>query len=225
LIPVRIDTFRIARFAARKFSADVDLSKRVGLITGIKSSPAAEALRRLHLNFSTLAPNKNSMQQLDALNVLIIDRRALSLQPEIATLRSELDRFVERGGHLIVLAQDAAAWNAQPLWNGIRLTSTTTLDDHTPLQLEAGHALLNTPNPLTPEDWEDWLFLRGYNTIAGEALASAAAPVRTMPEGNPLIVSAGMGNGKRTYVDLALSPQLMNIHAGAFRLLANLISF
>jgi len=225
LFPVRIDTFRIARFAARKFSAEVDPSKRVGLITGIINSPTAEALRRLRLNFFTLEPNKTSIQQIEALDVLIIDRRALSLKPEIASLRPEFDRFVERGGHLIVLGQDAAVWNDQPLWNGISLTSINTLDNNTPLQLDAGHALLNRPNYLTPEDWEDWLFLRGYNTVAGEVLASTAIPARALPEGNPLIVSAGAGKGKRTYVDLALPPQLMNIHAGAFRLLANLISY
>jgi hypothetical protein len=64
--------------------------------------------------------------------------------------------------------------------------------------------------------------LRGYNAVA--AGETAVVPLRSAVDGNPLIVTAAAGQGKRTYVDLALSPQLMNVHAGAFRLLANLIS-
>jgi hypothetical protein len=225
IIPVKIDTFRVAQFAARKFSAETAGAKRVGLLTGIRSSPMAEALRRLQADFSVINPGRSFAQQIEALNVIIIDRRALTLQPEIAALRPELDRFVERGGHLIVLAQDAEIWNAQPLWNGLRLAPSFSLEANAPLAIEASHPLLNQPNHVTSEDWDDWLYLRGYNAISGELLATAGIPLRAMPEGSPLIVTAAAGQGKRTYVDLALHPQLMNIHPGAFRLLANLISY
>jgi len=49
-------------------------------------------------------------------------------------------------------------------------------------------------------------------------------PVREKHSGKPLIVSLTDGKGKQTYVDLALGHQWMNIHPGAYRLLANLIS-
>lgn len=224
-IPVSIDGLPVARFAARKFAAEVDRTKRLGLVTGINRSPTAEALRRLNLNFALVTADQNFVQRIAALDVLIIDRRALSLLPQLAALRQELDRFVERGGHLIVLAQDAAVWNAQPLWEGMRLTASHIGEADTPVQSEAGQALFNRPNLLTAADWNDWLFLRSYNTITGEMLASAAIPLRASLDGNPLVVTAAAGQGKRTYVDLALSPQLLNIHAGAFRLLANLISY
>lgn len=224
-IPVSIDGLPVARFAARKFAAEVDRTKRLGLVTGINRSPTAEALRRLNLNFALVTPDQNFVQRIAALDVLIIDRRALSLLPKLAARRQELDRFVERGGHLIVLAQDAAVWNAQPLWEGMRLTASHIWEADTPVQSEAGQALFNRPNLLAAADWNDWLFLRSYNTITGEVLASAAIPLRASLDGNPLVVTAAAGQGKRTYVDLALSPQLMNIHAGAFRLLANLISY
>jgi LmbE family N-acetylglucosaminyl deacetylase len=226
LIPVSIDGVPVAQFAARKFTAEVDHAKRLGLITSIENSPTAEALRRLDLVFNrvSVTPKPESMQRLQTFNVLIIDRRALSLQPEIAVLQAELNRFVEAGGHLIVLAQDAAAWNAKPLWEGMRLTATSQFEAAMPVQVEAGEALLNKPNLLAADDWNDWLFLRGYNVISGEALAAAKVPIRAGFTGSPLVITAPAGQGRRTYVDLALSPQLMNIHAGAFRVLANLIS-
>ncbi len=225
VIPVLIDGVPIAKFAARKFRAEADGARRVGLVTGIKNSPTAEALRRLNVKFAALASKPALVQQMAALDVLIIDRRALTLQPAIAEWRDEFERFVERGGHLIVLAQDAAAWNAKPLWEGMTLASSATLAASTPVQFDAGHALFARPNVLAREDWNEWLFWRGYNQISGSALAAAVVPARTLPQGLPLIVTATVGKGKRTYVDLALQPQLMNVHAGAFRLLANLISY
>jgi len=225
LIPVSIDGVPVAQFAARKFSAEIDRAKRVGLMTALQNSPAAEALRRLNLDFTRVTPKNSFVQQIQALDVLIIDRRALSLRPEIVTLQAELQRFVEAGGHLIVLAQEAATWNAMPLWEGMRLAATPQFEAAMPLQIETGQALLNKPNLLAADDWNDWLFLRGYNVVSGEALASAAVSIRAGFGGSPLVVTTPAGQGKRTYVDLALSPQLMNIHAGAFRLLANLISY
>jgi hypothetical protein len=159
-----------------------------------------------------------------ALDVLIIDRRALTLQPQIAEWRDELDQFVERGGHLIILAQDAAVWNAQPLWKEMRLTPTPLFDPETPLHVEANHALLTYPNPTASTDWQDWLFARAYNVVTLSATNGMEIPLRAAPGGEPLLVTTKKGQGRMTYVDLALSPQLMNVHAGAFRLLANLIS-
>lgn len=225
VIPVSIDGVPVAQFAARKFSAEVDRTKQLGLLTGLKSSQTAEALRRLNLEFTLVKPGANFLQQIQALNVLIVDRRALSLLPEVAALQSELNRFVEAGGHLIVLAQDAAIWNAKPLWNGMLLTATTQFEATMPLQMETGTTLLNTPNRLAAEDWNEWLFLRGYNIVSGEALATAIVPIRAGFSGSPLVATFPVGAGKRTYVDLALFPQLMNIHAGAFRFLANLIAW
>jgi hypothetical protein len=210
-----------AKFAARKFRAEVDGAKRVGLVTGIKNSPTAEALRRLNVKFASLASKPSLVQQMAALDVLIIDRRALTLQPSIAEWRDELDHFVEQGGHLIILAQDAARWNAKPLWEGVTLAASSTLAASMPVQFDAGHALFAQPNVLGQEDWNEWLFQRRYNQISGSALAAAAVPVCTLPDALPLMVTATVGKGKRTYVDLALQPQLLNIHAGAFRLLAN----
>ncbi|MCK4689528.1 MAG: PIG-L family deacetylase, partial [Candidatus Marinimicrobia bacterium] len=87
------------------------------------------------------------------------------------------------------------------------------------------YTLLNYPNLIAPEDWNGWLYLRGYNIVSGSSLEDAQLPVKVKRWGTPLIISLRDGKGKRTYVDLALGHQWMNIHPGAFRLLANLISY
>jgi hypothetical protein len=93
----------------------------------------------------SLASKKSLVQQLAALDVLIIDRRALTLLPLIAEWRDELNHFAEQGGHLIILAQDADAWNAKPLWEGMTLTTSSMLAANMPVQVDAGHMLLAKP--------------------------------------------------------------------------------
>lgn len=225
LIPVQIDGITVANFAARKFHTEVDTSKKIGIITGLQNSPTENALRRLNVKFSTVGLGRMFSQQIDSLNVLIVDRRVLSLKPQMGDFKSEVENFVNRGGHLIVLSQDAATWNAKPLWAGMHLTPTLLFDESIPLKSDSTHTLLMSPNLITTEHWNGWLYLRGYNIVSVSALEDAQLPVKVKRWGTPLIISLRDGKGKRTYVDLALGHQWMNIHTGAFRLLANIISY
>jgi len=225
LVPVLIDGLRAANFVARKFSTEVDASKKIGIITGLKNSPTEDALRRLDVVFTTVGLDRTFFQQTDSLDVLIIDRRVLTLKTEIEGFREEIEYFVDRGGHLIVLAQDAASWNARPLWDGLGLEQTVLFDESIPLTVDSKHPILTSPNLMTPEDWEGWINSRGYNIVSGRGLEKAELPVRVTRGNMPLIVSQREGEGKFTYVDLAFGSQWMNIHPGAFRLFANLISY
>jgi len=222
LLPVQIGDTPVGQFLARKFQVEVDPVKRVGLLTGLTISPLAEALRRLHVEFERMEANSSLSKKLDNLSVLIIDQRALTLQPKIVDYKESLREFASRGGHLIVLAQDALAWNASPLWVEMKLTTTLDFETRLPVEFDAGHPFMTAPNLITSGDWDDWLFQRAYNQVSGPALSNAAIPVRVGQQ--PMIVSIQEGGGRKTYVDLALHPQLLNIHPGCFRLLANLIS-
>lgn len=224
LMQVQIDSIPEANFLARKFHAAADSTKRLGLLAALADSPAAEALRRLNLKYTALSPSVDWEKRLDSLDVLLIDRRVLSFQPELAQQRAELQRFAEAGGHVIILAQEAPVWNNGPLWEGLHLIPVLSWEANTPLQTAAAHALLVSPNHLEASDWEGWLFRRAYNLISGPALAGAETPIQTAAESAPLLVTKARGRGRFTYVDLALAPQLLNVHPGAFRLFANLLS-
>ena len=224
LIPLKIGYTQVGNFAARKFDAKVDTSKRIGFITGLQNSPLANALRRLNINFSSIRLDKSFSRQTALLDVLLVDRRALSLKPKIKDLKKDMVNFVKKGGHLIVFAQDAVTWNDAPLWSGMNLTPTVQYDEKIELKLSSTHTLLKQPNLIASQDWNGWLYSRGYNIVSGSVLKSAELPVRVADSGEALIVVSADGKGKQTYVDLALGHQWMNIHPGAYRLLANLIS-
>jgi len=225
LIPITIGGMRAANFVARKFSVDIDQSKKVGIIKGFGHSMIEDALRRLSVKFSLVNLHQKFSQQVDTLDVLLLDQRVVTLKPEIIGFKNQLDKFVEKGGHLIILAQDAISWNETPLWSGLQLNSTAKLDETIPLELDSTHKFLTSPNVISVDDWNGWLFRRGYNVVSATTVEEAELPVKVKESGVPLIVSQTEGNGRRTYIDLALDHQLMNIHPGAFRLLANLISY
>jgi hypothetical protein len=225
LIPVHIREDIVARFAARKFDVRIDSTKHVGLITGLTNSPTEDALRRLSVKWDRVTVDEHFSERLSSYQVLLIDRRALTLVEKLAVHRSMLERFVEQGGHLIVLAQDASVWNALPILEGIRLAASHTFDEETPVEIDSTHSMVLRPNPIAPSDWSDWLYAKAYNLVSGEVLSSASVPVRTAIGSKPLIATWRRGQGTFTYCDLAFHPQLLNIHPGAFRLLANLISY
>jgi uncharacterized membrane protein len=153
----------------------------------------------------------------------MVDRRYTSLASDGAQLRPLLDDVARGGGHVIVLSQDAPAWNASPLWDAIRLRRDPALEPRVPASIDAAHPMVRTPNAIDSTAFQDWVFASGYNRVSVAAGAAVETPVRYDSE-RPLLVTAPVGSGRMTYAELALAPQWMSIHPGAFRILANLLS-
>lgn len=225
IFPVTIDGDEVAKFAARQFRAEIDRNRRIGILTTANNSLLKDALRRLTVKSANLVVNPERIQQKDSLDVIIVDRRALALEPRFRDYKASLLTFAEKGGHVIILAQEAEPWNRQPLWEGLQLAATQRLDESFPLQNDEQHPLLNSPNRLTAQDWEGWIYRRGYNHVSLPQKDGVEMPVRAVGEGTPLLLTRKLGQGKITYVDLALTPQWLNVQPGAYRLLANLISY
>ena len=224
IVPLRIYDTEVANIVARKFSAEIDPSKKVGVITGLEDSPIGHTLKRLDIRFVHVEVNSALSKQIEKMDVLIIDRRALTLKPDIKHHTQALFDFVDRGGHLIILAQDADIWNEQPLWEGISLEASVLIDENTSVIMDDTYPLFSKPNRITSIDWSGWLFLRAYNAVSSSDVENAQVLLRTEKQSSPLIVTVESGDGRMTYVDLALAHQWLNIHPGAFKLLANLVS-
>lgn len=66
--------------------------------------------------------------------------------------------------------------------------------------------------------------LRSHNVVSISDSETFEQPIKAQDSGVPLLVTQKVGAGRKTYVDLALSHQLQHVHAGAFRLFANIVS-
>jgi hypothetical protein len=224
LVPVEYGGVRIAQFLGRKFSAEVDTTIRVGVVTGREGSQTVEALRRLGIrHYSDLHRDPVSIGALQGMTTVIIDRRAMTLRIFTEQERQTLFRFVSDGGHVLVLAQDAGSWNAAPLIDQIHLVPAGINSEQDTVQLDSSNPFLRTPNIISEKDFDGWIIRRSYNNrIAGETKAGTV--VVSTQAGDPLLVTVHHGKGRITYVDLALTTQFMNVHPGAMRLFANLVS-
>lgn len=225
LVPVSIAHGTVAQFAARSFDALVGPRRVIALVTGKESSPAATALRRLGFKVEHLRHVKDLAGAFAEYPTVVVDRRALSLVPDLAAEAGALRRFAEQGGHLIVLAQDASVWNASPPIEGLQLLASNRWGEGTKLEFRQSEDLFSTPNMIAVKDWDDWLYRRAYNVLSGPALESGRKLLVSAEEKSPLIVEWTVGSGRITYVDLALDPQLLNVHPGTYRLLANLTAY
>jgi len=224
LLYFEIDGIPVGQFAARKFEADVQSDKRIGYIGGVNNSPLESTLRRLSNKAVEVDIKGNLSRQLQNVDVLIVDRRAFSMKKNIVEQKTALDRFAENGGHIVFMAQDAEVWNSSGLWEDVRLISTQEFDESVPLVTDGTHPFLSLPNRINPDDWNRWLFLRGYHRVQIEDKADFSMPIKTQDGESPLVLTKKIGEGRKTYIALALGPQLLNIHGGVFRLFANIIS-
>jgi len=223
-IPVSIAGIKVGKFGARSFAAEVDTTRTLGVITALRQSATLAALENLGLNPRIIEPDSAMSASFFPLNTLIIDSRTLTLRPGLRSRTKELMDFAQRGGHLVILAQDAEAWNESPLIDGIQLRPSAAFDPQTKVQVDSLDRLLRLPNRIESYEWDDWIYQRAANVVTVSKQLDAATPVRIGRSLNPGIVTMQAGRGKMTYVDLDLVHQLLNVHPGVYRLLANLLS-
>jgi len=220
-IPLSLGGHEVAYFAARKFDVETDSQRRIALVPAFPGSPAAETLRRLGATTQILRPDFADAE-LGQVDVVVLDERLLTMHPEVRGRFDVFDRFASRGGRVVILAQDAQAWNERPLLAGVRLSETMLLDAFAPVVIDSTHGIARDPNLLTEEDWQGWLFARSNATAEiGDRTARVVARGGLSEE--PLIAVIERGEGEFVMVNLALASQFTNIHPGAYRLFANIL--
>ncbi|MBI4428391.1 MAG: PIG-L family deacetylase [Ignavibacteriales bacterium] len=225
LLSVKIADNDVAHFVARKFEVEAPAIVSLGVITAGKSTPLLQTLQRLNMHPAIL--ELESMPSLASFQCVVVDRGAFARLRGLTSQKRHLDEFVEAGGHLVVLAQNAASWNRNPLMKGIHLEPTFGLDAESELAGDSLSDLLTTPHRLTHEDWSGWIFSRGVNKvrILNNNSARVLLSAKVGRQEFPLVVTEKAKAGRRTYVDLNLDHQWLNVHPGAFRFLVNLVSY
>lgn len=163
-------------------------------------------------------------------DAIMVGIRAFNVAPqEMANLQSRLNAYVENGGTLIMqyntnrgISNDALG----PL--DISLSRQRVTDENAPVTfLNPDLKILNSPNPLSAADFENWVQERGlYFPTSWDP---AFTPVLGMADkgesqttGSLLVAKYGKGNV--VYTGLSLFRELPAGVSGAYKLLANMIS-
>ena len=163
-------------------------------------------------------------------DAIVVGTRAYAVRDDLREHNERLLEYARRGGNLVVLYQtqeyvpDAMAPYAASLPRGAEEVS----EEDAPVRLpRPDHPLLTTPNQITEADFDGWIEQRGSKFFA-EWDAAYTPLVETHDRGqSPQLgvwLTARVGEGRYTYMALALHRQLPYGVPGAYRILSNLLS-
>jgi LmbE family N-acetylglucosaminyl deacetylase len=224
IVEVRAGKMVAGKFLARKFTAAADTMMKVGLLTGLEDSPVAETLRRMHVAAVAMDRIPGTIRHSGDPDLIVMDRDALSLRPDLRGRLGDLEAWVRAGGQLVILPQPEDRLAPGLSIGGIRFTGDPIRPATAPVVLEAGSRMLAAPNRITPEDFEGWIIARTLGGFILPGDADARVHVREAETGKPLAASLALGSGSITVTSLDLLPQMGIVHPGVFRLLGNMIS-
>lgn len=215
--------------------AQVVPNLRVGYLKSFDDT-LRTALAALGVEAHELSVNDVSLGDLSNYQTIIIDNRGYEAHPELIAANARLLDYVHAGGTLIVFYHKTNEWNPDPQKTRpqlapypIVLGNSRVTDENAPIEFtESQHPLLNFPNKITQEDFTGWIQERGlYYPQTWDSHYSA--PFSTSDAGEPPLrgglLAADYGRGHYIYTSMVWYRQLRAGIPGAYRILANMISY
>jgi LmbE family N-acetylglucosaminyl deacetylase len=203
--------------------------KKVGYIIGA-GDLVPEALEQLGYPVSYLREADITDAELKKYQVIVLGIRAFNIHEWLTSKNEVLNRFISNGGHLVVQYLKSNQVGLKKVkvgpypfsMSGIRVTEENAKVNF----LLPQHALLNTPNKITDQDFEGWVQER--STYQADPIAPPYEALLSMNDAgdkpsNGSLITAKYGKGNITYVSLVLFRQLPAGNIGAYKLLANII--
>jgi LmbE family N-acetylglucosaminyl deacetylase len=214
----------------------------VGYVMG-SGDALADAVRELGVPVTLLDADALAFSDLSRFTTIVTGIRAYETRPDLRSSQGRLMRWVEAGGHLVVMYNRAAFNRVSPDAPSVAnesspfcpwpaaVTSERITDETAPMRvLDTAHPLLSTPNRIGPSDWDGWVQERGIQFLDArdaryEQLLAATDPFPYNPgEKRGILVDTKVGRGTWTYVGLVLFREVPAGVPGGWRLLANLVS-
>jgi len=207
----------------------------VGYIRGFDFS-LPNALNALGVESKELTVDDVKTADLSKYTSIIVDNRVYESQPALIAVNQKLLDYAKAGGNLIVFYHKSDEWNPDPRRNRPQLAPYKLIlgneritDENAPITfIEPDHPLLNLPNKIGPDDFKDWIQERGlYYPREWDPQFHALLQSNDPGEG-PLkggLLVADHGKGHYIYSSMVWYRQLRAGVPGAYRMLANMISY
>ena len=216
-------------------NARVARNLRIGYVRGFDFS-LPNALSALGVESKELSADEVKTADLSKFTSFIVDNRVYESQPELIEANQKLLDYANAGGNLIVFYHKSDEWNPSEQRKRPQLAPYKLIlgneritDENAPITfLEADHPLLNVPNKLNQDDFQDWIQERGlYYPREWDpqfhALLQSNDPGEAPLKGGLLV--ADFGRGHYIYTSMVWYRELRAGVPGAYRMLANMISY
>ena len=238
-----------ARVTVKAVDYEVAEAIKVGFIRGADSSLSL-ALTELGVEHTEITVDNISASEhgnaartpqalrgcsdLSRFDTILVDALAYSARPELVAANKCLLNYVKLGGNLVVFYQQSDDWNlilsrAQLMPFPIALSKDRITTETAPVKiLDPEHTLMSKPNKVTARDFEDWVEERAVNLPKEWAAEYTPLLESTDPGEEPRrggLLVAKYGEGSFIYTSYQWRRQLLAMNPGAYRVLANLISY
>jgi hypothetical protein len=209
---------------------------RVGYVRGFDFS-LPNALNALGVESKELSVDEVKTADLQKYTSIIVDNRVYESTPGLIAANQRLLDYAKAGGTLIVFYHKSFEWNPDPRRNRpdqlapykLILGDERITDETAPITfLEPQHPLLNFPNKMGQEDFAGWIQERGLYYPKEwdpqfQALLQSNDPGEAPLKGG--LLAADYGHGKYIYTSMVWYRELRAGVPGAYRMLANMISY
>ena len=163
-------------------------------------------------------------------DAIVVGTRAYAVRPDLLEHNQGLLEYARRGGNLIVLyqTQEYVPSAMAPYPASLPRSAEEVSEEDAPVRLLVpDHPVLTAPNRITEADFDGWIEQRGSKFFADWDPAYTPL-VETHDQGQApqegVWLTAPVGEGRFTYLALALHRQLPYGVPGAYRILSNVLS-
>ncbi len=221
----------LEKAAAQLVAADAGTGSltNVGYVMGA-GDEVPDGLQQLGYTVTLLSDDDLLLGDLDRFGSIVTGVRAYNTRPALRAAEERLTSYMERGGTFVV--QYMTTSRTGPTQIGpypLTIGRDRVTDENAPMRwLEPGHPVFHTPNRIHPGDFDGWVQERGLYFAASwddryKPLLACSDPGEDELRGGLLF--APVGRGAFFYTGLSFFRQIPAGVPGAYRLLANIISY
>ena len=221
--------YRDAVVRVRGVDVKVAPDLKVGYVMGIGDENPT-AIAQLGAAVSLLDDQTLTGGTLSGFDTIVVATRAYAVRPALQAASARLLDYVKAGGNLVVFynTQEMVPDRVAPYPASLPPNAEEVSEEDARVEiLQPAHPLLNSPNKIGSSDFDGWIEQRGSKFFAKwdpayTALLSSHDKEQAPQHGGWL--TAAYGKGHYTYFAYAMHRQVPYGVAGAYRILANLLS-
>ena len=221
--------FREAKVECVNLNVLINPSK-VAYIKGV-DDVVPQAIEQLGFEVEVFEVSNLALLDLSSYSSVVLGIRIYNVHPELTNYHEKLYKYVENGGNL-VMQYNTASRSLRDLEFGpvpFKLSrNRVTEEDAEVTFLMAEHPIMTTPNKLIKKDFDGWVQERGlYFAGTWDESYSALFSWHDQDEDpvNGALIVANYGKGQFVYTGISFFRELPKGVEGAYRLLANILSY
>lgn len=216
-----------AAVIVKAFPVEVAPRLLVGIVQSYDTSMAA-SVRELGVPYRLL-DDKDLAGDLSRLSAVLVDIRAYLVREDLRRNNDNLLRYAAGGGTVVVMYQRDQEWRREYAPYPFDVSrARVTVEDAPVVMLQPDHPLLASPNRITAADWGGWVQERVIYAPSSVAEVYHRL-VSTGDPGEPPVTTAYLavdhGLGAYVYTSFVWYRQLKELHPGALRCFANMLSY